>query len=306
MDSLDLGQSKPGAVLIVGPGAVGLTIGARLNILGVSPWFLGRGEVKEPQIKQVTAWGKNTILQILPIRVEDLQKVSVCFFAVKAFQLEFVLAKYLSELPMGCCCIIVSNGATDRIITSFQRKFPNLILRIGYCLFGTTMKSANSYELTSMTSSLHWGPLLAGSGDELQPSEATLLQRDKGIFFHFSGDARFGAMKKWVFNTVMNSLSGALDLPKNRFLLDDLQMLRSVYDEAFMLHRQQWPDSPWAAEKLWDELLDFIEKTGENENSMRRDRVAGRLTESAFLAGRSEPYSNYPLLKSLHRKCIGM
>ena len=59
-------------------------------------------------------------------------------------------------------------------------------------------------------------------------------------------------------------------------------------------------DWPLAREDLYAAMLQLIEATASNENSMARDVRLGRPTESSFLAGLAQDQRAYPLLTSLH------
>jgi ketopantoate reductase len=302
LDSLN-GEKNLSRFLIIGPGAVGLAIGARLQLLGCKPQFLRRLQVPEGEVRHFLGWNQSQNLELKVVLAADWPRFDLVFCAVKAFQLQQVLDEHLPKLRPGCVVVPVANGATLEMIERCQSQFPNLVLRAGYCLLGATVIGKGTYKLTSESSRVIWGPSPKAQTVQPTPTEVALIGKDCDKFFEFSPNVQLGIAKKWVFNVVVNTICASQGYSKNKMLLADKDFLKRVFTEAFALQELIWPQSNLSDDGLWSELLNFIDIFGENENSMQRDIVAGRQTESLYLAGMSLKYKEFPLLRELHGRC---
>jgi 2-dehydropantoate 2-reductase len=156
--------------------------------------------------------------------------------------------------------------------------------------------------LSSSAPRVLFGPL-DGTG-EPSDAERTLLDMPSGVF-HWSNDALAAVRRKWLFNTVINSLCAVHRLPRNGDLLARREDLQSLFAEAFALGETVW--GPWGtpSDTLYEHMLDLIEETAENENSMVRDLREGRRTESDALAGLALIRTGFDGLTRLHRTIVG-
>ncbi|MEZ4741709.1 MAG: 2-dehydropantoate 2-reductase N-terminal domain-containing protein [Bdellovibrionota bacterium] len=201
--------------LIVGLGAVGVTIAARLQIMGIPTVFWGRSGKLNDSF-DFKGWNKN--LRVEPTcgkhKPFESSDVALAFICVKAYDLEKCLQDVCARLVPGTVVIPVSNGAVDDVLMRKSEEFTNLHWRQGLCAFGTSsiIRGSSShtsltnlgYQLTSSQSQCMWGPL--NGIDKIEDIEVQLLDLDQNIFFQYKNDVTLFIRRKWLYNTVMNTL----------------------------------------------------------------------------------------------------
>lgn len=296
-----LDQNNRSLCLVIGNGAIGTAIASRLHFLGFNPSFVGR---KGPIYfkSRFEGWGKVTYLEIKPLSQADLSDVKIVFITVKSYDLAGALARYLPYIPKGIPIIPLCNGAIEDIIASTSKQFPRFKWRLGFCNFGVSQITHGIYSLKSTSGKAYWGPF-----DPLNPLvkenrtaiEMKILAADNCQFFQWSESIIPSVRRKWLYNTVMNTLCAARSLAKNGLLLNDMTMLRLVFDEAYQLGQELW--GPWNEhyDKIFENLISLISSTADNENSMSRDVRLGQRTENEFLAKLAVGRKGYSLLCKL-------
>jgi ketopantoate reductase len=155
------------------------------------------------------------------------------------------------------------------------------------------------YAVRSRGGEIGFGPL---SDDDVGRTPAEDLVSGRGPF-KWHTQAAWATRRKWLYNTVINSLTAAKRMARNGDLLADLPTLAAVFDEAFKLGESRWQRWPLPRAELYAGLVALIEATADNENSMARDVRLGRRTETEYLAGLA-PASGYPMLNSLHQTIL--
>lgn len=288
-------------VLVIGKGAIGVAVASRLKVLGYEPVFVGRKGPVEVHV-HFKGWGQSFWLDIKKLSDEDISKVSCCFLAVKAFDLEGAGNRFIPYLASGTPVISLSNGATQGIVENLQSKFPDKQMRLGFCTAGVTMVNQNHFELRSRIGGVFWGPLKKGS--TITAFEKSLANNPHDTFFNYLDPVFKSHRIKWLFNTVLNSICGVKEYSNNGLLLSDIDYLRKVFSEAYILGEEIW--GPWAEEKskLFDDMVSLIASTKENENSMYRDIKLRHKTETQFLAGLAPDREKYKELVMLHKKLV--
>jgi 2-dehydropantoate 2-reductase len=292
---------------VVGAGAVGSVAGARAAAAGWQVAFAGRNGALAVDATIDLPDGGPLALQA-PARSEaELEGTALALVAVKAFDLEAALAA-LPKLAPGTPVVPLANGAVESVVRAAAVRRPELVWRLGFCDFGVTALGAGRLAVRSRKGGAHFGPLPGHGPAAASEVEERLVARSGG-FFVWHGDILRAQRRKWLYNTVINSLAAARRLPANGGLLTDLPMLAAVFEEALRLSTELWGDwcgdARGARDALWTGLIELIEATSANENSMARDVREGRRTESAFLAGLAAQAGGYPLLSGLHRAIEG-
>ena len=260
-------------VLVIGDGAIGVAIAGLLAPLGLVAHFMGRhGPVAVTA--QISGNGDSTSkLQSAPLGDGHIQSaiagVELVIVAVKAFDLASALAR-TRDLPKSIPVWSIGNGAIYAEIKEAAKVRPDLIWRLGYCTFGISVLADRSYAWRSQTGEFAVGawsdaPNLAG---EPLPIELGIL-RQLPKYFKWHQNIDWLHRRKWLLNTVINTLAAARHLPCNGDILADLPMLAAVFTEAWELGKTQWGDWP---------------------------------TESDYLAGLAKDARRFPLLTSLHRQ----
>jgi ketopantoate reductase len=149
---------------------------------------------------------------------------------------------------------------------------------------------------------MQWGAFIPKSAVATPLEE----QLTKNPFFGFEAEITPLAWRKWLYNTVLNTLTAAYHLACNRDVLQHESEMKSVFAEAVRLGEELF--GPWkdSTESLYAGLLALIHATANNENSMARDSRLGLPTESRYLAGMAEfAKGSYPRLMDLHRRISG-
>jgi ketopantoate reductase len=235
--------------------------------------------------------------------VGDVAAAKLAIVTVKAFDLTKAL-KSVVGLPSGCVVWPMSNGAVYQALAASAKARPDLIWRLSYCTFGISVTSARSYAWRSRTGEFAVGPW--DDAPQQGMTEPTTLERV--IFqrlprqFKWHPNIAWLHRRKWLFNTVINSMTATRQLRRNGDLLADMPSLVAVFHEAWLLGAELWGDWPLAREDVYQGLLKLIEATADNENSMARDTRCGRVTESDYLAGLASDAKKYPLLTAMHRR----
>ncbi len=120
-------------VLVIGNGAIGASLAAELERLGLSPRFIGRAG---PIPFRATFDGPGTQRLDFPAPTpDDVETAALALFAVRAFDLEAALA-FTSRLGAGIPVVPLSNGATWDIVRRTAKKRPDLRWRLGFCTMG--------------------------------------------------------------------------------------------------------------------------------------------------------------------------
>ena len=288
-------------VLVVGKGAIGVAVASRLSILGYEPVFVGRKGPVEV-VTHFKGWGQSFWLNIKKLSDFDLSDISACFIAVKAFDLEGAANRFTAYLPHGTPVIALSNGATQKIVESIQVKFPSHPIRLGFCTAGVTVVNDDHYELRSSKGGVFWGPLKTGQATSTFEKELTGIKQD--FFFNYIDPVHSAHRIKWLFNTVLNSICAVKEHKNNGLLLDDIEYLKVVFSEAYLLGEEIWGNWSESKEKLFNDMISLITSTKDNENSMYKDVRLKKKTETAFLAGLATRKDKFPELCNLHQSII--
>eukprot|EP00189_Rhodosorus_marinus_P004454 CAMPEP_0113956004 /NCGR_PEP_ID=MMETSP0011_2-20120614/1778_1 /TAXON_ID=101924 /ORGANISM="Rhodosorus marinus" /LENGTH=306 /DNA_ID=CAMNT_0000966017 /DNA_START=26 /DNA_END=946 /DNA_ORIENTATION=- /assembly_acc=CAM_ASM_000156 len=284
---------------IVGPGAVGAATGARLKMLGFLPVFLDRSGIVSRSIK-FHGWDQSVNME--PESSQSLNKVEALFVAVKAFDLVDAIDAVLEKIPRNIPIITLSNGAIESELKELARKHGEWKWRKGVGFAGSFRVGPNEFSLGSPNGYLVFGSLEGRVGaTEKSKIEALITESDSNSFFRWSEDAIVESRKKWVYNVVINTLCTVHSLGQNGLLLERYSEVKSVHEEAYRLAQDMW--GPWptsfSCQYSHQSLLDLINLTSGNENSMYRDSQENRKTENDYLAGIACKYQGYPLLQAL-------
>lgn len=293
-------------ILIVGAGAIGAGIAARLQLLGYHPIMMGRkGPIDLPV--RFSGWNTQFLFETKKLDEIELSGVALAIFATKAFDLEGAIRRIAKYLPSQCAVVPVSNGYTEPQIKNVSKEIPGKLWRNGFCSFAVSQTSDASYELRSKKGGVVFGPL-SPKGSEASPGlsslEQDLLKRDGGEFFTWVDPVAPAQHLKWFYNTVINTVCACYKLSSNGQALDKIPLMRDLSSEAYRLGAEIW--GPWATteEKIFENLIALITSSAANENSMAKDVRLQKRTESEWLAGLANGRPSYPLLNQHHNQII--
>jgi ketopantoate reductase len=279
---------------IVGTGSMGAALGWSLSKLGFDFYFIGRkGPVEHSFVFNADGIHKN-ITAPLP---QDLTNTALLFFCVKSYDLTSAI-KHLAMFSKKVVAVSLVNGAVDQLLASAQQTYNQHVFRPGFSTVAVNQSKNGDFTLRSSKGEFQFGPLR--SGDQQTALETKLTSF--GTSFIWNTRIQIYQHRKWLFNTVINTLTACKKLSCNGDLLSDLPTLTGVFEEAYRLGEEIW--GKWGFEKsdMFAAMLKLIDDTATNENSMAADVRLGRRTESLHLAGLTagKDKSCYPLLISMH------
>ena len=315
-----------GAVAVVGPGALGLIVAAKLRLAGLEVGVVGQ-QPGQGQAAYLSLDPAATALHLEEFPAADLGRVAIIFLAVKAFDLAPALTMVAAQAAGGASVIPIGNGAVEGMILAAAAAHQDLHWRLGVATLGISALAPGreargqpvpSYALRSTTGSVVFGPgpsaaAAPAAADQLPTvAEQHLLSRvaaaaasstsSAAPWLRWEEHALAAARRKWLFNTVINSLTADLGLARNGDLLAHRSQLEAVFAEAYALGGERFGLWSETRAELLSQLLALVAAAAANENSMARDFRLGRPTESAFLAGLAGGDRRFPLLCALHER----
>ena len=282
-------------VLVVGKGAIGTALAAYATQIGLTAGVLGRQGPIAHQALFASAPDAPPLALALPV-VQPAQ-ADLVLVAVKAFDLGPALLGLVPALKPQTPVLVFANGAVDGMVREAATRFPALAFRLGLVTFGVS-EIEGGFAVRSVGGEASFGPLAAMYDAPVKPIERSLAA-PTGVF-RWRGDVLMQHRRKWVFNTVINTMCAAGRLPCNGDLIAHEADVRAVFAEAFALAVRLWGPWPATPESLWTAMVELIRATAGNENSMARDVRLGRRTESAYLAGLAPKDGSFPRLNALH------
>lgn len=248
--------------------------------------------------------GLGALGQALDRFIPDRDEPVAVFFAVKAFDLEAAITEQMARWPISLPFVIMSNGYIWPVIQKIQPQLGERTIRIGMTTIGSTIQSDGRLKVFSENTMTAWGhwPIQGYSMKNPKENELQLIQCfPGGAWFD---DIRPMIRQKWILNVAINSIAAAYRLQKNALLYNHRHEISDVLDEAFELADKLWPDLGWKElekESISAKLWQVVEATSENLNSMVKDVLLGRPTESEYLAGLAQGYNGLFRLKLLHQ-----
>ena len=281
-------------IAIVGTGSTAAAVGWSLAKLGFEFYFISR---TGPMPHAYTFNVDGKALRIKSEVPKDLSKTSAVLFCVKSYDLAASF-QHLNLFSQKIIVVSLANGAVNQLIEVGQKTFSQHMFRPGFSTVAVDRQGQDEFTLRSSKGEFQFGPLKLG--DQETATETALTA--EGSSFVWNNRILLYQRRKWLFNTVINTITAARKLPRNGDLLTDVPTLTAVFDEAYHLGEELWGKWGFERAELFSSMLKLIKDTEANENSMAADVRHGRKTESEFLAGLAvdKEKSKYPLLRSLH------
>ncbi|PZR04163.1 MAG: hypothetical protein DI536_34735 [Archangium gephyra] len=267
--------------LIVGAGALGGVIGARLLFSGVDVSFATRDAQKADQLRarglRVTGCGPSIHVDVRNARALDAWS--------QRFEL-IILATKAHDVP-DCAHLLAANGTLLPIQNGITADRPSSLG--GLSNLGATMLSTGDYEQRN------FGHLLLGAlrDEDLDRAELVGLHLRQGIDARVSRNIRGAMWSKLLINcsvTTIGALAGTsmrgyIELPEGRALFD------AAYDEALTvaqaakvrLEPMVVDPRPPADRDAW--VRSLLSAYGDLQPSMLQDLQRGRPTEIDVING---------------------
>lgn len=251
--------------------------------------------------------GLGALGQALEILTSDRSSLGVVFFAVKAFDLRDALLEQADKWPNHLPFITMCNGYIWPIILDIQNQLGGRPIRVGMTTIGSTIMPSGDFRVFADGTTTAWGNWPSPGNTPTPPSSEELRCLESFPNGTWCDDIRPMIRRKWVLNVAINSLTAAHRLKRNGLLRNYKNQLEGVLIEAMDLAAKLWNDVPWesgARDTILRKLWQVVDSTAGNQNSMARDVMLGRRTESDFLAGMARDFSGFHQLKQLHDTII--
>ena len=291
-------------VALVGPGAVGRGMAALAKRAGARYGFWGR---QGPTRLAATVNGvgldspSDQTVDLSPEEQLDFAADPACdlvFLTVKSYQLEqafqVVIRELSSPVVVSLCNGAVWEDLEDLAMTSPEREK----LRLGIVTFGMRPENGDIWQMTA--GQCRWGRLQPNPTAVMgEPSETALIAKEPR--FDWLPDARGAAQIKWLFNCVINSLCAVHNLPRNGDLLARPQELKELFAEVYNFGANKWGGFVQPQEKIWHSLVELIQATADNQNSMVQDLRNNRQLEVESLLGKLRGDQDSPFANRLYR-----
>lgn len=282
---------------IVGVGAIGTYIAAKLQESGMGLLLLGRQDGNDRSTRLYNRSGGETLLT--SSRGIGPGDCSIAIFALKAYDLEGALRQYRDILTPCTHWLVLSNGYVEPVLRGFLDIQTHIRLYQGVATVGVRQVAPRAYEQTSRFSRIEWGPFMGRCSCGIAPEMQRILSTDP---FKYCEEIEGSVQKKWLINMVLNTICAALMLKKNGDILSHQELLGQVFAESFTLGQRLWPRFPFNEEKLFKELREIIVHVRDNQNSMVVDLNSNRKTEIDFLSALASQYDDFPTLNRLTEK----
>lgn len=190
--------------LVIGGGAVGTALSWQLSLRGAQVSVYGRSGPRTQPIPFVKYGGAKASINLSELTNFEASFVAI---AVKAYDLEMVLKDWMPRLD-GVPCVVFCNGYWENIVKPFDLQRGS-ILRWGVCTLGVRSSESGIYQQTSEVGSFTFGPPDLSNSAESLPSlfEQELTNTAYGgVRMQWVPAMRWIVRKKWLFNTVINTL----------------------------------------------------------------------------------------------------
>ncbi len=237
----------------------------------------------------------------------DRSTLDVVFFTVKAFDLRNALLEQADKWPSHLPFITMCNGYIWPIILDIQNQLGGRPIRVGMTTIGSTIMPSGGVQIFTEGTTTAWGNWPSPDKTIAPPTSeelSCLKTFPNGTWYD---DIRPIIRRKWILNVAINSLAAFHRLDRNGLLVNHKQEVEAVLSEAIDLAGKLWTDLTWetgARDNILKQIWQVVNATAGNKNSMVRDVMLGRQTESDFLAGMAWHFHGFPKLKKLHEAII--
>lgn len=284
-----------GPVLVVGPGAVGLSLLAGLRRAGREAAVLGRDAASEKRLakagfKVVDPEGRSSRIGGLRGARSLKEKASVAFFCVKSGDARRAASAARKWIGEGTVVVALQNGIGHEKV--FRKAFGPKRTVVGVCYFAADRVAPGELRQNGGEDVL----LARRSANAAAVEEAAVLLSSAGFRVHLKNDEEGMLWTKAAFNAAVNPLGAACAVESGRLEADPALRevaLRALSEAAAAAaasgHRLDYPD-------MADKLLLSCRNAPRQRNSMLQDLAAGRRTEAAAILG--------PLLAAAKRRGV--
>lgn len=288
--------------MVVGSTPNGVALYAWISSLHAASYFVGRRLQRKISKFHFEGWGQASSFKIFPLSEINPGQVSWALFCIYPSDLEGALKRYLSYLAPGCVVALIGRGALDTILHKAHTKYPQFKWRLGVPTFEPYHVSSGIHQLAN-TGAIYYGPHNLVSLEDSPPSslEQKVLTADRENTLKWETDVQTRARRIWLDDTVINSFAGQHHCQIHRDLLESINGLRELFDEAYMLGCEMWGRWPKTSDQLFGELVSVISSRALHEPPIIRDLRLRQPSLNRYWAGQALEYRHYPLLMQAYQ-----
>ena len=275
-------MSEP--VLVVGPGAVGLSLAAGLRRAGLPVAVLGRNTAAERLLARsgftaTSPDGSRERVSGLASARALKSPARAAFFCVKSGDARRAAASARRLINKETPIIALQNGIGHEKV--FRRAFGARRTVIGVCYFAADRSEPGALKLNGGEDIL----LARHAGNERALEAARALLTSAGFRVHVKDSEEGMLWTKAAFNAAVNPLGAACAVESGRIEADPAlrEVALAALGEAVAAatasgHRLDYPD-------MADKLMLSCRNAPRQRNSMLQDLAAGRRTEARAILG---------------------
>ncbi|SFM16644.1 ketopantoate reductase family protein [Methanolobus profundi] len=270
-------------VLILGAGAVGLTLAAKLSsVCDVHAVCRQRhaDRIQDAGFKMTGIWGESTCTFSCSEDVPEAE-YDYIFITAKSTATESICEQF-SDVIKGREVISMQNGiGNEEIIARYTDKVIGGTIITGFEWVGDAQ-----IHVSVETGPMNLGRFPSGLDDSVL--QLVELVKSAGVQVTGSENIMSSVWSKVLYNSALNPLGAVMGVPYGK--LENTHawtIIRNIVKEAFMVTEAEGVVLPWkTAEEYLSFLHDFqLPNTAEHHSSMFQDISSGRKTEIDFLNG---------------------
>ncbi|MET0013025.1 MAG: ketopantoate reductase family protein [Sedimenticola sp.] len=271
-------------LLILGAGAVGLSLAARL-----SPYCEVHAVCRKRHADKIAAdgfsmrgiWGEGSFDFSASPEVPAGQHYDYCLITSKSLQTRELCEQY-RELLNGTECISLQNGiGNEEIIAEYTDRVIG-----GTIITGFEWRDDARVEVTVEAGPIRFGRFPRGMDSGVE--RLITLFEQAGLNVEGSDSIRSNLWAKTLYNCALNPLGAIMDVPYGK-LADEhsWKIIEELIAEAFRICSAEGVELPWHSADAYLEYLKDVQlpATAGHHSSMLQDIRAGRETEIDFING---------------------
>lgn len=271
-------------VLILGAGAVGLSLAAKLSsVCNVHAVCRERHaeKIRSEGFRMTGIWGESTYSFSCSENVPKGLDFDYIFIASKSTATESICEQF-KDIIKDCEVISMQNGlGNEEIIAKYTDNV------IG----GTIITGFEWKDDAEINVSVQSGPMNLGrfpSGLDESVMELAELVKEASIPVQTTENIKTSIWSKVLYNSALNPLGAVMGVPYGKLSNSHAwSIVSNIVEEAFLILEAENVPLPWAkAEEYLAYLYDVqIPNTANHHSSMLQDISSGRKTEIDFLNG---------------------
>lgn len=271
-------------VLILGAGAVGLSVAARLSsVCDVQALCREKHAqaIQQEGFKLTGIWGDADYPLDAITAVPEGATFDYCIITSKSQSTRELCERYRSILA-NCTTVSLQNGiGNEEIIAEFC---PDVIG--GTIITGFEWRGAGRVQVTVEAGPIRLGRFPNGSSDSVD--RLVSLFQQSGLNVEASTDIQSNIWAKTLYNCALNPLGAVLNVPYGELAHPTTwAIIEQVIEEAFEVSQSEKVKLPWASAVEYLNYLKAVQLpvTAEHHSSMLQDIQRGYKTEIEFMNG---------------------